>query len=88
MSHMVEIDVNGRILIPAKLRNKLNLHKGDKLALIEQGDTLTLVKKLDRLKEAQQLFQTLFREGKAGSVEDFLAFRKEEARLEQHQMEE
>lgn len=84
---MVEVDVNGRILIPAQLRNKLNLRRGDKIALIEQGNTLTLVRKMDRLKEAQQLYQTLFGEGNKGGVEDFLAFRKEEAVLEQEQPE-
>lgn len=83
---MVEVDNNGRILIPAKLRGKLNLHKGDKVALVEAEGTVTLVKKSDRLREAQALFGAMVGEGKAG-LEDFLAFRKEEASLEQQRLE-
>lgn len=86
MSYLVEVDTNGRILIPAKLRARMNLYKGDKVALIEQGETVTLVKKSDRLKEAQALFQSMVGEGTESGVDDFLTFRKEEAGIEQHRL--
>lgn len=86
MSYIVEIDANGRILIPARLRGKLNLKKGDKLALIDRDGIVALVRKADRLKEAQQLFQDMLGQGETGGVEDFLKFRKEEASIENHGM--
>ena len=86
MSYIVEIDSNGRILIPAKLRGKLNLQKGDKLALIDKGGAVALVRKADRLKEAQQLFQDMLGSGEAGGLEEFLRFRKEEASIENNGM--
>lgn len=82
MSYIVEIDSNGRVLIPAKLRGKLNLQKGDKIALIDNGESIALIRKADRLKEAQQLFQEMLGDGEGGGVEDFLKFRKEEATIE------
>ena len=81
MSYMVEIDSNGRILIPAKLRGKLNLRKGDQIALLETDNGITLIKKSERLKEAQALFRELADERMG--VEDFLSFRREESDREQ-----
>lgn len=82
MSYMVEIDGNGRILLPARLRKSFGFEKGDKLALIEEGDHLTIVKKTERLKEAQTRFAQLFKDKPHVGVNDFLEFRREEAQLE------
>ena len=82
MSYMVEIDSNGRILIPAQLRKSYGFEKGDKLALIEEGEHVTIVKKTERLKMAQSRFAELFKDKPHVGVEDFLEFRREEAQLE------
>jgi AbrB family looped-hinge helix DNA binding protein len=40
------MDTNGRILLPAGIRDKLDLNDGDKLAIDQLGDGTIILKKL------------------------------------------
>lgn len=41
------VDGKGRIVIPGDIRRKMRLRKGDKLLVVELGDGIVVLKKLD-----------------------------------------
>jgi AbrB family looped-hinge helix DNA binding protein len=43
---ITEIDANGRILLPMRIRDRLDLNDGDKLAIDQLGDGTIILKKL------------------------------------------
>jgi len=43
----VVVDGKGRIVIPGDIRRKMRLRKGDKLLVVELGDGIVVLKKLD-----------------------------------------
>lgn len=46
MMSIVEMDTDGRILIPEEIRYRLDLNAGDKLAIDQLGDGTVVLKKL------------------------------------------
>lgn len=44
---IVVVDGKGRIVIPGDIRRKMRLRKGDKLLVVELGDGIVVLKKLD-----------------------------------------
>ena len=47
MLSIVVVDGKGRIVIPGDIRRKMRLRKGDKLLVVELGDGIVVLKKLD-----------------------------------------
>ena len=43
---ITEIDANGRIRLPMRIRDRLDLNDGDKLAIDQLGDGTIILKKL------------------------------------------
>ena len=43
---ITKMDTNGRILLPAGIRDKLDLNEGDRLAIDQLGDGTIILKKL------------------------------------------
>ena len=43
---IIEIDSNGRVLLPLGIRYKLDLNEGDKMAIDQLGDGTIILKKL------------------------------------------
>jgi len=43
---ITELDANGRIRLPMRIRDKLDLNDGDKLAIDQLGDGTIILKKL------------------------------------------
>ena len=72
------VTVKGQIVIPAKIRRNLEIHKGSKVAIIEQKDGF-LVKPLTR-KYYEQFAGILPARGKA--TRSLLEERKKEKELE------
>ena len=44
---IVVVDGKGRIVIPGDIRRKMRLRKGDRLLVVELGDGIVVLKKLD-----------------------------------------
>ena len=47
MLSIVVVDGKGRIVIPGDIRRKMRLRKGDKLLVVELGNGIVVLKKLD-----------------------------------------
>ncbi|MDT8399490.1 MAG: AbrB/MazE/SpoVT family DNA-binding domain-containing protein [Pseudomonadales bacterium] len=58
--NILKLSQGGRIVIPADLRQKLNLQEGDELICEERGGELVLATKPTRIRRAQELFQEWF----------------------------
>jgi AbrB family looped-hinge helix DNA binding protein len=44
--NLIEIDSNGRVLLPLGIRYRLDLNEGDKMAIDQLGDGTIILKKL------------------------------------------
>lgn len=73
MDHRVTIGEGGRIVIPAAIRKKLGVKEGDRLMLQECDGQVTLISPMQALRTLQNALK-----GKI-SVDDFLAFRKQDS---------
>ena len=51
----MKLNSKGQVTIPAQLRERHNLHEGDEVAVVEDGDTLRIV----RVEESQSRGQRL-----------------------------
>ena len=78
----IDIQKGGRVTIPYSVRKALNLVEGDVMSLTIDEDEMRLTTIDQDLEEARQLLNV---EGATplGSVEDFLQWRREEARHEE-----
>jgi AbrB family looped-hinge helix DNA binding protein len=55
----MRINSKGQVTIPARLREKYNLHEGDEVDVIEVGDTLQIVRRSGRETRGQRLVRRL-----------------------------
>jgi len=87
VSSTVKIDKTGRILIPLKMRRELGFREGTELILrVEEGE-LRVHTREAALRRAKERLKRLKRPGES-VVDEFLAERREEARLEVMEMDE
>jgi AbrB family looped-hinge helix DNA binding protein len=77
----VKVDGSGRILLPAKVRQKLDLKQGSKLALKFSTRGLVLTTQAQAIKRAQEYFSRLPR-GRMLASEELIQERRREARRE------
>lgn len=82
----VKMSQGGRVVIPAELRQKLNLHEGDELICEERNGELVLATKIARIRRAQKLFQEWFPiEPGRSLVDELMAERRAEAAKEEQE---
>lgn len=85
----VKLSQGGRLVIPAEMREKLQINQGDELVLEERDGELVLASKRHRLMKAQAEFQKLFPKATGNSLVDaLLADRKAEALKEEAETQE
>lgn len=84
-SYTARMEANGRIVIPARVRESLGLTAGIQLTLTVEGDALVVRSKAARIRQVRERLrvQQLEREAAGGPraghvVEEFLAERREE----------
>ncbi len=72
------VDQNGRILIPAPMRKKLNLHTGDRMVLRIIDNELHLISIDKVINDTQILFKKLITSN-TSDVDEFIEGRRKEA---------
>ena len=75
------LNENGRIVIPAEIRQKMGLQPGDMLFLSVEGQTLRIESQQARIRRIQESLSRLIPADRVLS-EEFIAERREEARRE------
>ncbi|MFE1597471.1 AbrB/MazE/SpoVT family DNA-binding domain-containing protein [Methylobacterium sp. ID0610] len=74
----VSVAPNGRLVLPAALRKKLNLGQGGTLVIHDEGGRFVLESTDDAVRRAQALVRR-FAPDASGVVDEFLAERRAEA---------
>lgn len=75
------INENGRIVIPAEIRQKLEINPGDTLYLTAEGDTLKIESHRARIRRVQESLRQLIPPDRLLS-DELIAERREEAKRE------
>ena len=86
MGVQVKVSPNGRIVIPADVRRQLGIEKGGTLTLDVDEFGVTLTTGKQRVRKAQQLYAKMMEGKPRMSVDEFLKFRREEAKREEEEM--
>ncbi|MCE4614419.1 MAG: AbrB/MazE/SpoVT family DNA-binding domain-containing protein [Desulfurococcales archaeon] len=60
---VVVVDDRGRIIIPSRLRNKLQLKKGDTFIILELRDNILVLKRIDVEKLAREIAEEVAKHG-------------------------
>jgi AbrB family looped-hinge helix DNA binding protein len=81
ISSSTKINENGRILIPAAMREQMDLKPGDSVVLTLENDVLRVESYLAVVRKIQEEFKQ-FRKPGGSVVDDFIAEKREEARRE------
>lgn len=81
-----KINQNGRIVIPAAIRQEMGLKAGDSLVMEVEDGVLRMETHLARIRRIQREFAQYNRPGVLAS-EELIAERREEARREEEEME-
>lgn len=83
MSFELKMSANGRICIPADVRQELGLKDGDTLTLTITDESLLLQTRRQRVRAVQALVRKGM-EGKPGwTVDDFIRDKREEVRFQE-----
>lgn len=86
MSIQLKLSANGRISIPADVRERLGLKDGDSLSFEETEDGLVLRTTAQSVRRAQAIVRKMMKGKPKVTVDDFLAEkRREVAREEEKQ---
>ena len=76
-----KVSEGGRVVIPAKLRQKYAIEVGDLVVWRDEGDGLRLFSRRDGIKRAQQVLEKYKRPGRS-AVDELLSERRAEASRE------
>jgi AbrB family looped-hinge helix DNA binding protein len=82
----VRVTANGRIVIPAAVRNDLGIKDGDDLLLVRDGETIRLLTYAEAIRRAQDRVARYVEPG--SHVDDFIREREDEARQEAKEIDE
>ena len=85
-SYVIPVQENGRMILPAVLRRRLGLEKGDRVVVEETENGFSLTTSRERRRRSQAIAAKYAR-GTADVVDRFLADKREEAKLEEATME-
>jgi AbrB family looped-hinge helix DNA binding protein len=77
----VQINENGRVVVPAAFRKALGINPGDKLAVRLEEDGLKITTMKQRIARAQRRARKYIKPG-TSLVDEFLAERREAAKRE------
>ena len=80
MSYHAKVSAGGKIVVPAEVRRQLNVRDGDTVVFEQEDGKLVFKSYLQVVREVQASFKAMMRE--PDSVDDFLAWRREEAAKE------
>jgi len=83
MSVEVKVAANGRVCIPADVRDRLGLKDGDTLSLEETEEGLVLRTLDQRISRAQALSRKMLEGMPNATVDDFIAEKRAEAAREE-----
>jgi AbrB family looped-hinge helix DNA binding protein len=75
-----KINQNGRIVIPAAIREQMGLSPGDTLFMSVEGDVLKLESHRARVRRVQEEFKKYVKPGEMLMSDQLIAERREEAR--------
>ncbi len=78
---ITKINDNGRIVIPAEIRQKMGIKPGDALSLSVEGDVLKIESQQSRIRRIQESLRQLIPPDRVLS-DELIAERREEARQE------
>ena len=67
---------HGRTVIPAGLRQQLDIQDGDQLIWTVQGDALLMTTRRAQLRKAQALFQTFAPKGSPSAADELMNARR------------
>jgi AbrB family looped-hinge helix DNA binding protein len=81
MDEHVELGAGGRLVIPAKMRAALGMKIGDRLNVRLEGNELRIYTYKEGLRRVQEMVQKHM-PGSGHEVDDFLAWKREEAARE------
>lgn len=76
-----KVDKQGRIVLPAKYRNELDINVGDNVMVTIKDKEIRVKSRIQALKEAQELFQKN-NKIKGSVVDEFIKWKRNEARSE------
>jgi AbrB family looped-hinge helix DNA binding protein len=79
--YVVPLQENGRMILPADLRQALRISKGDRIVLRAEGDRVELTTARHERRRAQEIFRRYVPAG-TQIVDEFIAERRAEARRE------
>lgn len=82
MTYSAKIIKGGKIVIPAELRRELGFADGDRLVLEREGESLVIKSYHQVVREVQAAFRPFKPKDGSSLVDDLIAERREEARLE------
>ncbi len=77
MEYMTQMNKNGRIVVPAKIRKALDLQPGDDIVLRLENGSIRLIPLRQAVQMAQQAIRQYVPEG-TSLVDDLLQARREE----------
>ena len=77
----IQVNENGRVVIPAPFRKALGIHAGDELVLRVEDDELRITTQQRRIQRAQRRARKYLKPG-TSLVEELLAERREAAKNE------
>ncbi len=73
-----KLNINGRVVIPASIRQALGLEPGEEILLFVENDELRMTSARKRAERAQKLYQKYVGEG-VGLVDELISDRRKEA---------
>jgi AbrB family looped-hinge helix DNA binding protein len=73
-----KLNVNGRVVIPASIRQALGLQAGEEILLFVENDELRMTSAKKRAERAQRLYKKYIGEG-VSLVDELIADRRKEA---------
>jgi AbrB family transcriptional regulator (stage V sporulation protein T) len=92
MTYHAKVIAGGKLVIPAELRRELGIEPGDSLTVDrDEAGHIVLKTRAQVVQEVQSTFRALrgpAAGGEGSIVDELLAERQEQARLEQHKMDE
>jgi len=77
-----KINPNGRIVVPAAIRERLGFRAGDTLFMSVEGDVLRIESHRARIRRIQEEFRKYIKPGEMLMSDQLIADRREEARRE------
>ena len=80
---VTNMDMHGRMLIPAEIREKLNIQPGDKVNIEVHEDEVRIINSNHIIDEMYNIFTKNQNNIKEGVIDDFISSKHEEYQVEE-----